>query len=121
MPLNAELTVNLIQDKPFRAEVSVRNTSQVIWLPGQEPIGGVNLGCHVVNLGTNETNWDFFRTPLKAQAEKVMPGETVSFTTSLWPLPPGEYELEFDLVAEWVAWFAEFGSKACKFRVSVEA
>src|SRR5207248_8765766 len=56
----------------------------------------------------NPIVWDGYRTPAPA----LRPGEhaTVSLDVRS-PIPPGQYRLAFDLVAEGRAWFSELGGE----------
>ena len=95
-------------------QATVENTGTAEWLPGREPLGGVALGCHVFDEHGALVNFDLHWEGLPAA---VAPGETVSLTFTLPPLPPGTYELEFDLVAGQVTWFAQAGTTPARVRV----
>lgn len=124
-PLTAELQVTLpkgsayASGQPIPIVASVRNNTGCYWLPGPEPIGGVNLACHVLNIKSNELRSDDFRFPLKPERGIVEPGERVLLHAEISGLSPGEFEVEFDLVSEQVCWFAENGSNTCRFKLVV--
>lgn len=99
----------------FRAKVLVRNDGPLPWVSsGDHPV-------HVAHHWRDKANgilvWDGFRTEF---AGDVQPGQTV--TLEMWffaPATPGEYVLEIDVVQEWVAWFADKGSKPLRQAVEV--
>ncbi|HLJ47666.1 MAG TPA: class I SAM-dependent methyltransferase [Bryobacteraceae bacterium] len=118
-PLTVDLNVTLKETshtafQPILATVTVKNNSAFVWLPGAIRFGGVNLGCHLRNLGSGEVVWDFFRSSLSHEERFIQPGEELTLDVKLSGLAPGEYEMEFDLVSEHVCWFAEHGSRTSR-------
>jgi SAM-dependent methyltransferase len=97
-------------------QASVENTGTAEWLPGREPLGGVSLGCHVFDVNGGLVNFDLHWEWLPSV---VLPGETASLTFTLPALEPGTYDLEFDLVAAQVMWFAQAGTTPARVRVTV--
>lgn len=95
---------------------TAENTGTAEWLPGRVPLGGVALGCHVFDEHGGLVNFDLHWEGLP---DPVAPGQTVSLTFTLPALPPGTYELEFDLVAAQVVWFAQAGTTPARVRVTV--
>jgi SAM-dependent methyltransferase len=93
----------------------LENTGTAEWLPGREPLGGVALGCHVFDEHGRLLNFDQHWEGLPAA---VAPGETIELTFTLPPLEPGTYDLEFDLVAGQVIWFAQAGTSPARVRYS---
>jgi SAM-dependent methyltransferase len=106
--LRADLDVTLAGTT---AHVRIVNTSDQRWLASGSLVGSVNLGIHLFDDGGRLVDLDFQRVPLRENAD-IAPGEVVDLSFELAPmsqLAPGEYRLEFDLVAEHVAWFADNG------------
>lgn len=89
---------------PVRA--IVRNTGSGRWLPSPVNPGGVSLGVHLYQ-GSELLRFDHFWQALPRALE---PGEAETVEFELPPLAPGAYLLEFDCVAQNVAWFATNGS-----------
>lgn len=85
----------------------VSNTGRGTWLPSSEDFGGVSLGCHLYDAGGKLLNLDYHWQWLP---QSLAPGEEVEFDFTLPALGPGTYTLEFDCVANKVAWFAQVGS-----------
>ncbi|HEY0159842.1 MAG TPA: methyltransferase domain-containing protein [Thermoanaerobaculia bacterium] len=93
---------------------TVENTGTAEWLPGREPLGGVSLGCHLFDEQGALVNFELHG---EALPERVLPSQSAELTFTLPPLPPGTYDLEFDLVAEQVLWFAQAGTTPARVRV----
>lgn len=79
---------------------SVMNSGTSRWLPSSVIPGGVSLGCHLLDADGRTRQWDFHWEPLTDPPRQLAPGETVSLTFSLPPLPEGAALLEFDCVAD---------------------
>jgi ubiquinone/menaquinone biosynthesis C-methylase UbiE len=94
--------------------VVVRNTGRALWLPsGVEP-GAVNLGCHLYDADGKLIRFDHAWADLTPDKRAILPGETVETTMTLPPLGAGRYQIEIDLVAARVGWFAQLGSKPAR-------
>ena len=102
---------------PLAVRVVVTNTGRARWLPSGADPGGVNLGCHLYDGDGKLLRFNHAWADLTADKRAIAPGETVETTMTLPPLEPGRYELEFDLVAASVGWFAQFGSKPARVEV----
>jgi SAM-dependent methyltransferase len=93
--------------------VRVRNASAVAWPEDRF----VHLGDHWRELDGAMLQVDDGRTAL---ARTVEPGETVDLTLDVEaPLNTGSYLLDFDLVIDSVAWFADKGSPITTIDVDV--
>ena len=93
--------------------VTLANTGQATWLPSSGRQGAVNIGYTV----TGRTGTTLHRT--SASIRPVAPGEVVSATFQLPPMEPGRYEVEIDLVSEWVTWFKTIGGQVQTVRIDV--
>lgn len=104
---------------PTHVRVVAQNTGRARWLPsGIEP-GAVNLGCHLYDADGRLIRFDQAWADLTPDKRAIEPGETVETTMTLPPLDPGVYQIEFDLVAARVGWFAQLGSKPARIMVSI--
>ena len=110
--LKGEITVRLGRasvraGEMIEGDASVQNVGSVVWLPGDTPLGGVNLGVHLRTRGGSPLSVDVARVRLIGLTP---PGDMQRVSFTLKPPDPGEYLLEFDLVSEGVGWFEMNGS-----------
>jgi len=104
---------------PTHVRVVARNSGRAVWLPsGVEP-GAVNLGCHLYDGNGTLIRLDHAWSDLTPDKRAVAPGESVETIMTLPALAPGRYQIELDLVANRVGWFAQFGSKPARLAVEV--
>ncbi|HEX2832150.1 MAG TPA: methyltransferase domain-containing protein [Thermoanaerobaculia bacterium] len=108
--LRADIDVSLrgaVQaHEPIPVRATIRNIGTASWLPSPAAHGGVCLGVHLYanhELVTFDHYWEQLPGALQ-------PGEAAELEFQLPPLAPGSYVLEFDCVAQNVAWFAMNGS-----------
>ena len=82
-----------------------------------ETKGIVRLGAHLLRTDEEEVSWDGGRAILQRD---LAPGETaeIEFVFRA-PQQPGDYIIEFDMVAEHVTWFEDFGAGVLRHRFSV--
>jgi tRNA (mo5U34)-methyltransferase len=82
-----------------------------------ETKGIVRLGAHLLSADEEEIEWDGGRAVLPRDLE---PGETaeIDFVFRA-PHDPGNYIIEFDMVAEHVTWFEDFGAGVLRHSFSV--
>jgi len=114
--------LRLRPQETIRAVAKVRNDGRAIWLPAGAGAGAVYLGCHVTNRSTGRKQMDYSRAPLTPSKGKLIhPGQMVQVDFIVPGLPPGLYEIEFDLVSEWVCWFAQIGGQTARFQIEVLA
>ncbi len=101
------------------ARVTVINDGTATWLPASAGIGGVCLGCNLLDAHGELLTADYlwFRQPVSEGP--VPPGESASFDASLPMSETGSYLLEFDLVSEQVSWFAVYGTRTVRLKVEV--
>ena len=124
--LNATLDITLTAataqaGTTISGSATATNTGTTRWLPSDAPLGPVLLGIHLLDGGGKYLDRDYARVPLPhGTGAGIASGESVTLTFDLAaPTEPGSYQLEFDLVAEHVAWFEMNGVPT--IRRSVEA
>jgi tRNA (mo5U34)-methyltransferase len=91
-------------------KLSVTNSGHARWpaIGAAETKGIVRLGAHLLGADEEELNWDGGRAILPRDLE---PGESaeIEFVFRA-PSARGSYIIEFDMVAEHVTWFEDFGA-----------
>jgi len=100
----------------IQGDAVVQNVGSVTWLPGDTPLGGVNLGVHLRTREGSPLAVDFARVRLIGSTP---PGDMQKVSFSLKPPDRGEYLLEFDLVSEGIGWFEMNGSATVSVAVTV--
>jgi tRNA (mo5U34)-methyltransferase len=100
--------------------VRVANTGLMSW-PADESKAGergvVHLGAHLLRVNEDEVNWDYARANLP---HDLSPGEEVEIVLKAKaPTEKGTYIVEFDMVAEHISWFEDFGSGTLRHEVTV--
>jgi hypothetical protein len=100
------------------AVVALTNTGNVTWRRrAGGGVGHVRAGIQLLDGDSRMLDRDFARAELPAD---VGPGESATVTIPFAaPVPPGEYELKVDLVAEGVTWFEPGGSSVAVQRLRV--
>lgn len=99
-----------------RLSVRVRNAGNTLWRSGVGKPGAVALGAHLLASGAL-ADLDFLRVPLPRD---VAPGQELELQAEIRaPERAGRYELELDMVAEGVAWFASRGSRSVRLELVV--
>jgi tRNA (mo5U34)-methyltransferase len=92
------------------------NSGRARWpaLGAPETKGTVRLGAHLLRADEEELNWDGGRAILPRD---LAPGETAELEFVFRaPEKPGDYIVEFDMVAEHVTWFEDFGAGLLRHR-----
>jgi tRNA (mo5U34)-methyltransferase len=117
--LSAPALCRPVQVLPLR--VLVRNTGFATWI-SQAPSGrgSVRLGGYLKRMGQPTAS----NIPARASlASDLLPGESAELTLPVAaPQEPGDYELELDLVSEYVSWFQDLGaSQPVTVRFQVKA
>lgn len=80
--------------------------------------GAVHLGAHLLKPNEDEVAWDYGRANLPRD---LLPGEEVEVIFKAEaPREPGNYIVEFDMVAEHVSWFEDYGSGTLRHEIRVE-
>jgi ubiquinone/menaquinone biosynthesis C-methylase UbiE len=97
--------------------VVVRNISSQPWPAAAVPESVIALGNHWLTRTGEPLLRDDGRTPLPVT---LGPGEQIELRLAVeTPREPGDYILEFDMVQEFVAWFADKGSDVARIPVSI--
>jgi tRNA (mo5U34)-methyltransferase len=79
--------------------------------------GAVSLGSHLLRTDEEEVDWDYGRGRLPRDLE---PGETANIEFKVRaPETPGRYIVEFDMVAEHVTWFEDYGAGTLRHELMV--
>jgi tRNA (mo5U34)-methyltransferase len=82
-----------------------------------ETKGIVRLGAHLLRANEEEVNWDGGRSILPRD---LAPGETAEIEFFFHaPQQLGDYIIEFDMVAEHVTWFEDFGTGVLRHNFAV--
>ena len=98
----------------------VENTGRAVWLPRGSGLGAVQLGVHVLDDNGKILHQSYhWEALMEGDGVPVQPGQTVKVDVSMPALPIGEYILEFDMVSNDVAWFAQNQSRTVRVRLSV--
>lgn len=101
--------------------LQTENVGSAIWSASGEPVtgkGAVQLGSHLLHANEDELSWDAGRARL---ARDLAPGELQTIEIKLQaPEIPGNYTVEFDMVAEHITWFEDHGSGTLRHSLVVE-
>jgi predicted O-methyltransferase YrrM len=92
------------RDEPIEVRVAALNLGYTLWLPSDSPTGAVRLGTRLLDEAGVMIDDNYWRNELPFR-RGVFPGEAVDFEASIPDPPDGARMLDFDLVAEGVAWF----------------
>lgn len=103
---------------PIEVTYHLENTGTAEWLPAGARIGQVHLGVHLYDADLNLVDLDHRRIPLDRPGG-VPSGGTVSGSSAIDLPGPGQWVLEFDLVADRVSWFEMVGSSPARVQVTV--
>ena len=94
---------------PINFRLRVTNSGHAHWpaIGKPETKGVVRLGAHLLRADEEEVKWDCGRADLPRD---LAPGETAEMEFVMHaPEHSGAYIIEFDMVAEHVTWFEDFG------------
>ncbi|MCM3874101.1 MAG: DUF1698 domain-containing protein [Pyrinomonadaceae bacterium] len=104
----------------LRFTLQVKNAGLTRWAArGEDETGkgAVQLGAHLLRADEEELSWDYGRADLPYDLE---PGKVESIIVTLRaPQEAGRYIVEFDMVAEHIAWFEDFGSGTLRHELLV--
>jgi hypothetical protein len=101
----------------YQLRFNLRNASSFVWPvePGKDGRPVLRLGNHWLDSSGQLLIRDDARAPID---RPLNPGDGIALTLSVrTPAKPGNYVLEIDVVHEWVAWFADKGSKTLRMAV----
>lgn len=122
--LGGTITVNLDSDEVAPGSVvhgryEVCNTGTNHWLASSAPLGPVLIGVHLYDSDGRLIDRDYARVDLRGE-DGVAPSARAAGPFGLVaPREPGSYVVEFDLVAEGVAWFEINGTVPSRIALSV--
>lgn len=109
--LGRELLGEASGSRQLKLAFEIENLSGKTWLKSGKKLGNVNLGAHLFDRQGHMRDYDYFRHEFLP--EDAAPGSRVAFTCLVpWPQEMDGFVLEFDLVSEFVSWFAMNGSEA---------
>ena len=101
--------------------IRVENSGFTTWLAAGDPETGkgmVQLSAHLLGEDGEEVEWNYGRAALKSD---LAAGEVAHFDICLQaPNRPGRYVVEFDMIAEHLAWFEDLGSPTLRHELFVE-
>ena len=101
----------------FRIRVTNSGRSRWPATGNPETKGIVRLGAHLLRSNEEEVNWDHGSASLPRD---LAAGETAELEFVIRaPQEPGAYIIEFDLAAEHVTWFEDFGPGALRHSFTV--
>jgi SAM-dependent methyltransferase len=94
--------------REYRAVAHVKNTGDTRWIAASSELGGfVTVGCKITAINGRVLTDAAGRCLLPGD---MRPGDTANVDIALPvpnDVPPGEYELRFDLVDELICWFSD--------------
>jgi hypothetical protein len=100
--------------------IRVTNSGRTRWPASGRPStkGIVRLGAHLLRSDEEEVNWDYGSAPLPRD---LNPGDTAEIEFAIRaPQDSGAYIIEFDLAAEHVTWFEDFGPGVLRHSFAVQ-
>jgi hypothetical protein len=118
--LSGDLPASLTADRFVWFWVDVRNDGRAVW-PGLTVGGDGAVGLRVRwrRAGSGEVVREGVAVPL---ARDLAPGESLRAQAGSWVPPPGDYDLEVDVVQTGLGWFSDTGGRpALGKRVTVTA
>jgi hypothetical protein len=119
--LRLAVPAQLAPGESATARLRVRNTSASPWLAPDTAVGAarVKVVSRWIAADGSSPRWDAPRVELPAT---VAPGAEVVVELAVEaPSTPGSWQLEVDLVAEWVGWFSQRGVAPVRRPVVVAA
>jgi hypothetical protein len=117
VPLDCPRT--MITGQWFRVDLDLRNDSPTAWSVQGLGLPQVRVGYHWLGATGQPHEREGWRTSLP---HTLRPGQTARLSATLFaPRQPGRYFLQWDLVAEEVAWFSARGWRAPSVEVAVVA
>lgn len=90
------------------------NKGSSVWLPSGSTNGSVNIGIVVREMNEKTSN---YRASLSKT--KILPDDHVKSTFDIPKLNNGVYQIEINLVSEYVCWFSERGCESINFELQV--
>jgi SAM-dependent methyltransferase len=108
----------VLQGQPFSDRLRITNTGPVVWKAKGRRFGGqVTCGVKVHDGAGGLIREDLGRTPLP---HDLPPGASITLSVVIpGLLPPGRYELRYDMVVEGVTWFEFQGAQPTRRALEV--
>ena len=107
--------------QPLALRLQIENAGDTLWLagtPGRPGWTRLGIRLHAADAATTLIDGEWHRASLPCD---VAPGDVVAVQVELPALDtPGDYHLVCDLVAEEVAWFADFNSPTARLQLRVD-
>ena len=103
------LDVTPINSRVVRLALAVKNSGGNAWRPSGTDLGSVNIGVHLRSADGHLIDNDYMRLPISQI--RVEPGKQIEVFQDFVLPDLGDFDVEFDLVAENVTWFEVFGGK----------
>ena len=107
--------------QPLALRLQIENAGDTLWLastPGRPGWTRLGIRLHSADAATTLIDGEWHRASLPCD---VAPGDVVAVQVELPALDtPGDYHLVCDLVAEEVAWFADFNSPTARLQLRVD-
>ncbi len=97
-------TIEITSESKSEIELLITNVGRLRWLPSGDQVGSVNLGCHLLTENQEMLDFEFKRFPISTTP--VGPGDSVAISIPFGALQHNGGYIQFDLVAEQVAWLS---------------
>jgi hypothetical protein len=91
------LSQGLVADRRYPMAIRMQNTGAATWYPAQD----IRLGAQNPR---DNTTWGLSRVPL---LQPVPPGQTYTFNFDIFAPPAGDYNFQWQMLRENIAWFGE--------------
>jgi ubiquinone/menaquinone biosynthesis C-methylase UbiE len=106
--------------KKARLRIQVKNAGNTRWLKyTKEKAGQAQLGAHLYRQGREgpALDFDWFRQELPVDVD---PGAEITLDVELPSIrEAGDYVIVFDMVAEYITWFQEYGSRPLEIPLKI--
>ena len=97
-------TIEVLSEDNSEIKLRITNVGRLRWLPSGEQVGSVNLGCHLLAENHEMLDFEFKRFPISTSAVEL--GGSVDISIPFDALKNSGGLVQFDLVAEQVAWLS---------------
>jgi 2-polyprenyl-3-methyl-5-hydroxy-6-metoxy-1,4-benzoquinol methylase len=97
-------SIEVVSESNLEIKLRISNVGRLRWLPSGDLVGSVNLGCHLLTENHEMLDFEFKRFPISTTP--VEPGGSVAISIPFEALQHDGGHIQFDLVAEQVAWLS---------------